>query len=105
MAKGYWIAMVDVVDAEAYKGYITANAAAFRKFGGRFLVRSGTAQMVEGTARGRRVVVEFPDYAAALACYYSPEYAAAIALRKDVATADILVIEGYDGPQPGDSAG
>ncbi|SNB61663.1 Uncharacterized conserved protein, DUF1330 family [Arboricoccus pini] len=104
MTKAYWLAQVDVADAEAYKAYITANAVAFRKYGARFLVRSGTARVVEGQARGRTVVIEFPDIAAANACYGSPEYQAAIALRRPVSTADVLIVEGYDGPQPADRA-
>jgi uncharacterized protein (DUF1330 family) len=55
--------------------------------------------VVEGKTRGRTVVLEFPSYQAAHDCYRSPEYQAAIALRKDNATADIIVVEGYDGPQ------
>jgi uncharacterized protein (DUF1330 family) len=47
------------------------------------------------------VVIEFPSYQAALDCYRSPEYAAAVALRFDAGIADILIIEGYDGAQPG----
>jgi uncharacterized protein (DUF1330 family) len=104
MAKGYWIVRVDVTDPEAYKGYVAANAAAFRKYGARFLVRGGAFDCVEGTARARNVVIEFKDKATALACYNSPEYAAALALRKTAATADLIIIEGYDGPQPGDAA-
>jgi uncharacterized protein (DUF1330 family) len=46
------------------------------------------------------VVIEFRDFATALACYRSPEYAKARALREGKATADTIVIEGYDGPQP-----
>jgi uncharacterized protein (DUF1330 family) len=46
------------------------------------------------------VVIEFADYATALACYRSSEYAAAKALRRGAASIDIVVIEGYDGPQP-----
>ncbi|HYS47315.1 MAG TPA: DUF1330 domain-containing protein [Xanthobacteraceae bacterium] len=102
MAKGYWIAHVDVSDPEAYKAYVAANAAAFRKYGARFLVRGGTCEVVEGGARARSVVLEFEDYATALACYRSSEYAKAIALRRGNAIADIVVIEGYDGPQPAD---
>ena len=100
MAKGYWIVRVDVTDPEAYKAYAAANAEAFRKFGAHFLVRAGKYETVEGGSRARNVVIEFKDYAAALACYRSPEYAAAKALRAGAATADIIVIEGYDGPQP-----
>jgi uncharacterized protein (DUF1330 family) len=100
MAKGYWIVRVDVSDPEAYKSYVAANAEAFRKYGARFLVRGGNHETVEGTSRARNVVIEFQDYATALACYRSPEYAAAKALRVAASTADIIVIEGYDGPQP-----
>lgn len=100
MAKGYWIARVDVTDAEGYKEYVAANAAAFRKFGARFIVRGGMFEAPEGTPRERNVVLEFADYATALACYHSPEYAAAKALRMGRSVADVLVIEGYDGPQP-----
>ena len=101
MPKGYWIAQVDVSDPEAYQAYMRENAVAFRKYGARFLVRGGRSEVVEGQARSRRVVLEFADYDTALACYRSPEYAKAIARRKDASTADIVVIEGYDGPQPG----
>ena len=100
MAKGYWIGRVDVNDEEAYKAYIAGNGPIFQKFGGRPIVRGGPFECVEGTARGRNVVIEFPDYAAALACYRSPEYQANIKVRQPHAVADILVIEGFDGPQP-----
>ncbi len=102
MPKGYWIVRVDVHDPEAYKRYAEANAEAFAKYGARFVVRAGRHEAVEGEARARNVVIEFPDYDTALACFRSPEYTAAMAHRKGAATADILVIEGYDGPQPGD---
>src|ERR1700730_11321997 len=100
MPKGYWIAHVDVGDPEGSKAYIAANAVAFGKYGARFLVRAGQHELVEGAARSRHVVLEFKDYATALACYRSPEYQHAIALRQPNALADIVVIEGYDGPQP-----
>lgn len=103
MPKGYWIARVDVRDDEAYKKYVAANAEAFSKFGARFIVRGGSHDAVEGTARARNVVIEFPSYEAALGCYRSPEYAKAMAHRRGASDADIIVIEGYDGPQPGGS--
>lgn len=102
MSKGYWIARVDVADPEKYKAYIAANAEPFRKFGARFLVRAGDFENPEGTSRSRNVVIEFPSYQAALDCWKSPEYQAAIALRASpVSTIDLVIIEGYDGPQPG----
>jgi uncharacterized protein (DUF1330 family) len=100
MPKGYWIARVDVKNEEGYKPYAAANGAIFKKFGGRFVIRAGKSESVEGTARSRNVVIEFPDFASALACYRSPEYQQNIKVRLPHATADILVIEGYDGPQP-----
>ena len=57
--KGYWIAHVDVTEPEGYKAYMTADMAAFGKYGGRFLVRGGQQEVVEGKARGRTVVLEF----------------------------------------------
>jgi uncharacterized protein (DUF1330 family) len=100
MAKGYWIGRVDVNNPEAYKNYVAANAAAFSKYGARFLVRGGQFESVEGQARARNVVIEFPSYEQALACWHSPEYMAAKAERDGHAVAEIIVIEGYDGPQP-----
>lgn len=100
MAKGYWVARVDVTDHDAYKEYIKANAEAFRKYGARFLVRGGAFEKMEGTARSRNVVIEFPSYQAALDCYGSPEYATALALRINASDSDLIIIEGYDGPQP-----
>ena len=53
MAKGYWIAHVDVTDPEGYKEYQAANAVAFRKYGGRFLVRGGASELPVGKLRSR----------------------------------------------------
>jgi uncharacterized protein (DUF1330 family) len=104
MAKGYVIAHVDVNDPEGYKPYMAANPAIIAKFGGRFIVRGGRCEAVEGKHRARHVVIEFPDYASALACYQSAEYQQNIKVRKPHAVADILVIEGYDGAQPTDNS-
>ena len=100
MAKGYWIGRVDVHNDDGYKSYAAANPAIFKKFGGRYVVRGGQLTAVEGQSRSRNVVIEFPDYAAALACYNSPEYQANIKVRQPHAIAELIVIEGYDGPQP-----
>ena len=68
MAKGYWLALVDVDDPEAYKRHIAATAAVFRKYGARFLIRAGRSEAVEGQSRSRVVVVEFKDFETALEC-------------------------------------
>jgi uncharacterized protein (DUF1330 family) len=100
MAKGFWIARVDVHDEEGYKAYALANPAIFKKFGGRFVVRGGKFENPEGESRPRNVVIEFPDYATAMACYRSPEYQENIKRRQPHSIADLVIIEGYDGPQP-----
>lgn len=100
MAKGYWIAHVDVSDPEGYKEYQVANAVAFRKYGGRFLARGGASKLPEGKLRSRHVIIEFKDYATALACYSSPEYAVAKAKRIGKSEMDAAIVEGYDGVQP-----
>jgi uncharacterized protein (DUF1330 family) len=96
--KGYWIGHVDVTDPERYKDYIAANAAAFAKYGARFLVRNGACEVPEGSLAGRRhVVIEFDSYEAAKACYDSPEYQAALGIRREASTGDLVIIEGYEG--------
>ncbi len=100
MSKGYWIARVDVADAEGYKAYVAANAEAFKKYGARFMVRGGAFENPEGASRQRNVVIEFPTYQAALDCWHSPEYQRAAKLRQPVSTMDLIIAEGYDGAQP-----
>ena len=100
MAKGYWIAHVDVHNDDGYKPYAAANPGIFKKFGGRFVVRAGKSNAAEGQSRSRTVVIEFPDYETAMACYRSPEYQANIKVRQPHAIADLTIVEGYDGPQP-----
>ena len=98
MAKGYWVARVDVNNEEGYKPYVAANGPIFKKYGARLIVRGGPFECVEGTARSRNVVIEFPDYATALACYNSPEYQENIKRRQPHSEIDLIIIEGNDGP-------
>jgi uncharacterized protein (DUF1330 family) len=100
MAKGYWIAHADITDPEGYKAYTIADMAPLGKYGARFLVRGGAQEIVEGQSRSRSVVIEFPSYEAALACYRSAEYQAAAALRKGRAEFDLVIVAGYEGAQP-----
>lgn len=100
MAKGYWIARVDVTDADAYKDYLSLNGVAFAKYGARFLVRGGAFETAAGASRSRNIVIEFPSYQAAVECLNSPEYRRAAAVRDTAADVDLIVADGYDGPQP-----
>jgi uncharacterized protein (DUF1330 family) len=100
MAKGYWIAHVDVTEPEGYKAYVAANGVAFAKYGGRFLVRAGRYETKAGIVRARQVVIEFKDYETALACHESEEYQRAAKLREAASVVDLIIVEGYEGPQP-----
>lgn len=100
MPKGYWIVRVDVTDPEQFKAYAAANESPLKKYGARFIVRGGRFENPEGTTRARNTIVEFPSYQAALDCYNSNEYQEAIKLRTPASTMDLVIIEGYDGPQP-----
>jgi uncharacterized protein (DUF1330 family) len=92
--KGYWIAMVDIDDAEAYKDYVVANAVAFEKYGAKFVVRAGRNEQPEEPCGTRHVVIEFDSYDTARKCYRSPEYQAAVAFRKGAARARLAIVEG-----------
>jgi uncharacterized protein (DUF1330 family) len=100
MPKAYWLARVDVNDMEPYKQYAAAIQPIFKKYGARYLTRGGKSENVEGENRSRNVIIEFPDYDAALGCYRSPEYVEAKKLRLGASAGDIVVLEGYDGAQP-----
>ena len=77
-----------------------ANRAVLGRYGAKFLVRWGKHEFVEGAGRSRQVVIEFPDYAAALGCYNDPEYQAAHKLREAGTTGDLCIVEGVEGPVP-----
>ena len=94
MPKAYWVAHVDVDDPDTYEEYKSANAIAFAKYGAKFIVRGGQQEILEGKNRKRTVVLEFKDYEMALACYNSPEYKKALAIRKDISKSDLVIVEG-----------
>jgi uncharacterized protein (DUF1330 family) len=96
MAKGYWIARVTVNDADSYPQYVRTAMPAFQKYGARFLARGGRHEAMEGDARARNVIIEFESFERAIACYRSPEYQAAAAIRQRCADGDIVVVEGVE---------
>jgi uncharacterized protein (DUF1330 family) len=92
---GYVIANVRVQDPGAYEQYRQMVPAIIERFGGRYLVRGGRGQVVEGDLElGRVIVLEFPSYEDAQRWYCSPEYAAAKELRQGCAAGDLLIVEG-----------
>lgn len=94
MTKAYWIARVDVRDAERYKDYVAAAKPAFERYGAKFIARGGAFTELEGQARARNVIIEFPSMQHAVDCYNSEEYQAAAKIRQEVADAEMVVVEG-----------
>lgn len=97
MPKGYWIARLTVNDAAEYPKYIEAAASAFKRHGAKFMVRGGAYEAMEGEARPRNVVIEFPSFAEAVACYRSPDYQVAVAIRQALADGELVIVEGHEG--------
>jgi uncharacterized protein (DUF1330 family) len=95
VSKGYWVVSITVTDEAPYRDYVAANGAIFDKWGGRFIVRGGRFETVQGTAGTRQVVLEFDSYATALACYNSPEYRQALKLLlAGAAIQHMMIVEG-----------
>ena len=90
----YWIAHVTVTDPEAYKGYQALAPAAFAAHGARFLARGGVHEVLEGPVLERHVLIEFPDLAAARACYDDPDYQHAKDFALAASSRDLLIVEG-----------
>ncbi len=94
MPKGYIIGHITVNDPEAYKEYVTRDTPILQGLGGRFIIRGGQAQVMEGEALQRHVVIEFPSYEAALTAYNDPAYQEVAAIRRRTAESVIIVVEG-----------
>ena len=93
----YIIARVDVTDAEQYAKYRAETPAAIAEFGGRFIVRGGEAETLEGAPENRRVVViEFPSMERLREFFHSERYQKVRALRLEASQADVLAVDGVD---------
>lgn len=98
MPKGYWMVHMDITDPDNYPNYIKAAGAVLQEYGGKFLVRGGRHEAAEGAARSRHVLLEFESYEQAVACYRSPAYQEAVALRKAYADSELIILEGHEPP-------
>lgn len=94
MSKGYWIIRLDVIASEPFGEYIKRTPEAITKYGGKFLARAGKHECVEGVARSRNSIIEFPSYQAAMDCWNSLEYQSARDFRLGAAEMDIVLVEG-----------
>ena len=95
----YLIADVDVKNPEGFEAYRARVPAVIAAYGGRYLVRGGACEVLEGNGgTGRRVVVEFPSMAQLKTFWDSPEYRPLRALRERHAVANIVGVEGFQDP-------
>ncbi|WP_295314675.1 DUF1330 domain-containing protein [Roseobacter sp.] len=94
MPKGYLIANVTVNDPEEYAGYTGQTPALMERFGGKYIVRGGRAQVPEGESRERQVVIEFPSYENAVAAYNDDEYQKVADIRRRATDSTIILVEG-----------
>lgn len=92
----YVIVNVDTKDPGEYERYKKMAAEAVANFGGRYLVRGGRMQVLEGAWVPTRIVVlEFDSYERASEWWHSAEYAPAKALRQRLSETDLLIVDGY----------
>ncbi|SMY09967.1 DUF1330 domain-containing protein [Flavimaricola marinus] len=94
MPKGYIIAHVTVTDPEPYKEYVRLDTPIFDRLGGRFIVRGGQSELVEGQLQERHIVIEFDSYEAARAAYNDPEYQKVADIRRANADSSFVLVEG-----------
>ncbi|ETX27996.1 DUF1330 domain-containing protein [Roseivivax isoporae] len=94
MPKGYIIAHISVRDPEGYREYVERDTPILEGHGGRFVVRGGTSETVEGESLDRHVVIEFPDYETARRAYHDPAYQEVAEIRRRTATSSIVLVEG-----------
>ena len=91
----YFIADVDVHDPQAFEQYRQGVPATVAKYGGKFLVRGGAYEKLEGQWEPKRLVLlEFPSVAEAKRWYDSAEYRELKALRFKAAKTDLVLVEG-----------
>jgi uncharacterized protein (DUF1330 family) len=92
----YVVNEIVVTDAEIFQTYVVQVPPTLAAFGGRYIVRSGASQALEGEPPGRLVILEFPDRAQALAWRASPAYSAILPIRDASSTSRVYVVDGYD---------
>jgi uncharacterized protein (DUF1330 family) len=92
----YWVARSRITDPVEYKKYTDLVPGIIAKFGGKVLARGGKYQIMEGPEHFHRfVVIEFPTFEQATACFTSPEYEQAAAFRRSGAgEVENVIVEG-----------
>ena len=91
----YILAEVEVTNPAGYESYRPLAGASVAQYGGKFVIRGGKAELIEGSKEPARIVaIEFPDTAAAKRWYNSPEYQEALKIRLANSTGRVLLVEG-----------
>jgi uncharacterized protein (DUF1330 family) len=90
----YWIAHVEVTDADAYGEYARRATGPIEAHGGEFLARGTRTVWLEGRERARNVVVRFPSVEDAERCYASEAYQEALSFARGAAERDLCIVEG-----------
>lgn len=93
MPKALWIAHVKVTDVDSYMKYAEIATKVIPEFGGRFTVRNGAYEQLEGNDRARNVVAEFPSLQAAHDCYHSEGYQEALSHACEASERDLVIVE------------
>ena len=89
----YWVARSKVNNPDQYKKYTDLVPGIVQKFGGKILARGGKFKILEGPGKFRRfVVIEFPNFEDAVACYESPEYLEAATHRKKDGASELEIV-------------
>ncbi len=90
----YIIVRIEVTNLEAYKEYASQTVAIAESFGGKFLVKAGAFEQIEGSGPDRHVVIEMPDVATAKAFYASDAYQAILPIALKNSNRDLVIVEG-----------
>ena len=94
---GYILAKVNVTDAKKFQEYLIANPETVAKYGGKYIVRGGEKETLEGAPVDKRVVIiKFPSYDKAKKWYHSTDYQNVRKIRSDAADVSIIVINGVE---------
>ncbi len=91
----YVIADIEVTDSAGFAEYQQKVPATIAAYGGRYLVRGGSTEVLEGDwSPNRCVVLEFPDMAQLKTWYASPEYRPLIAIRERTTKSNLVIVQG-----------
>lgn len=94
--KGYVLAFIDVKDPRSYAPYAAGVPATIAAHGGKYLIRNGAKELLEGALPADRLVVlEFPSVVQARTWYESPEYQALVPIRQDASKGSLVIVEGF----------